>query len=304
MLRLFLSFLLATSGCGSAFGQQIIQVRWPTTQAAPPVALNQGAREWLPAFRLALTSLPEASIVALCLSQPQMLGLAQEDGQVLQKLTTDQYALMGRDALFQGVPSALPYCFSESRPAGGLATVYVPASATTGTPSIVFLHGYGGSFHWYLHVLKEAFPNHLILCPAYGISCGAVPPEYVRGAVEAVERKLSFRLSLPTLVGLSAGGFGACALYTDNPGQWSQMVCLAAHGREPAISRVSKRMRLKFMAGADEFFVKDGSFVRGVLRARSRGADVDSLLLPACGHFFLLQKRDESIATLRRWLGD
>lgn len=302
MPHLSLLLLMAWAGAGIASAQQIMQVRWPTGHAAQPVMLNGAAKEWLPAFRIALTSLPEASIITLCLSQPQMLGLPAEDGRVLQRLVSERYSLMAKDALFQAAPTSLAYCFSEAKPIEGLATVHVPASCTRTTPCIVFLHGYGGSFVWYLHVLVEAFPDHLIVCPAHGMSCGEVSREYVRESLAAVERRLGFALARPTLLGLSAGGFGACLLYAQRPDEWRQMICLAAYGRDPALSRFTRGMELRFMAGAEEFFVRDGSFQRGVQTARSKGAAVDAFLVPECGHFFLLQKRTETIATLQRWL--
>jgi pimeloyl-ACP methyl ester carboxylesterase len=261
-------------------------------------------KEWMPAFRLGLASLPEASVVTLSLSQPQLLGLSAKDAHELQKLTEERYALMAKDSLFRSAPSALPYCFAETRPAEGLATMHVPKSCAVATPCIVFLHGYGGSFLWTLHVLAEAFPDYLIVCPAYGMSCGMVPREYVREAIEAAEKKLGFTVAKPALVGLSAGGFGACMLYTEKPDQWQKMICLAAYAQDPALSRVTSGMNLRFIAGADEFYVIDGTFRRGADAAKRRGANVDSFIVPGCGHFFLLQKRDETIATLRRWLAE
>jgi hypothetical protein len=281
-----------------------MQVRWATVHAVPPVAFSGAAKDLLPAFRLGLASLPESSIVALCLSQPQVLGLSAEDARVLQGLTLDRYAIMAKEALFQTAPSALLYCFAEAKPAEGLATVHVPVSCTSATPCLVFLHGYGGSFLWYLHVLVEAFPQHLIICPAYGMSCGTISREYVREAIGAVEKKLGFKVSQPTLMGISAGGFGACMLYVQKPDDWRRMVCLAAYAREPMLSQVTARMDMRFMAGMEEFFVLDGSFQRGVGGAKQRGARVDSFLVPQCGHFFLLQKRAETIVRLRRWLAE
>jgi hypothetical protein len=294
--------IAALAASGAIHGQEVIQVRWPTVHASPSVTLHGAAKEWLPMFRWSLARLPEASVVAICLSQPQMLGLSAKDGQTLQSLSMERYAAMAKSPLFRAAPSALSYCFAEVKPAEGLATVHTPASCNSATPCVVFLHGYGGSFLWCLDVLVEAFPNHLIVCPAYGISTNTVPREYVLGAVAAVEKKLGFKISRPTLMGLSAGGFGACALYAQKSDEWQKMVCLAAYAREPALSRFGAGTDLRFMAGADEFFVLDGAFQRGVQGVKSRGARVDSFLVPDCGHFFLLQKRGESIAVLRRWL--
>jgi hypothetical protein len=298
------AFFLALVCASVAQAQKIEQVTWQTAHTAPPVTLHGSTKEWLPMFRMGLASLPESSVVALCLSQPQLLGLNAKEAATLQKLTAERYALMVKDAVFQKAPSALPYCFTDVKPVEGLGTVHLPAGCNPRTPSIVFLHGYGGSFLWQLHVLVEAFPQHLIVCPAYGMSCNAVPREYVRGAVEAAEKKLGFAMTKPSLMGLSAGGFGACALYAQKPDNWRRVVCLAAYAREPVVSQFAAGMDLRFIAGKDEFFVLDGSFQRGVDAAKRRGARVDSFLVPESGHFFLLEKREETIEVLRRWLAD
>lgn len=301
-MRILFHILAVLGVAGFNLAQEVVQVRWSASQVAPEVELRGVAKELLPAFRIGLGTLPEASVVAFCLSQPQILGLSVAEGQQLQKLTSERYALMEKDAAFRGAPSALPYCFSETRTKEGLATVYLPARCTDTSSCIVFLHGYGGSFLWYLHILAEAFPDHLIICPAYGMSCGAVPGAYVHEAVGAVEKKLGFKIERPTLMGLSAGGFGAFLLYAQQPLKWRKMICLAAYPRDPALQMASPAMDLRFMAGGDEFFVLDGSFSRGINVLKNRGARVGSYLVPGSGHFFLLQNREETLGILRQWL--
>src|SRR6185369_3210199 len=127
----------------------------------------------------------------------------------LQTLMAEEYAGISKDSVFNQVPSAIPYCFAAEKQKEGLATVYRPKELPAASRCIVFLHGYGGSLLWSLHVLVEAFPNHLIICPAYGISAGEVPARYVEEALAAVEHQLGLKIQKPVLMGLSAGGFGA-----------------------------------------------------------------------------------------------
>ena len=280
----------------------MVQVRWESRHTAPPVKLSGSSAEWLPAFRVALQTLPEAAIVALCLSQPQMLGLPEKDAEKLQRLTAERYTLMAGDPVFQRVPTSLPYCYSESRPSEGLATVYIPQTVGPETQSIVFLHGYGGSFLWYVHVLVEAFPEAVIVCPAYGMSTDGIPQAFVRESVAEAARVVGAALKTPVLMGLSAGGFGACKVYVDAPKEWRRLICLAAYAPDTTFTRYAKGMDVRFLAGSEEQFVANGYFQRGVRQAEGRGAVVYSQLVPDCGHFFLLEKREESLAVLKEWM--
>jgi pimeloyl-ACP methyl ester carboxylesterase len=231
-----------------------------------------------------------------------MLGLPAKDAEKLQRLSAERYTLMAGDPVFQKAPTSLPYCYSESRPSEGLATVYVPRNIGPDTQSVVFLHGYGGSFLWCLHVLVEAFPEAVIVCPAYGISADGIPSAYVRETVAEAARVVGVPLKTPALVGLSAGGFGACKVYVDTPKEWRRLICLAAYAPDTTLTRYGKGMDVRFLAGTEEQFVAGGYFKRGVRQAEERGALVHSRLMPDCGHFFLLEKREESLAILRDWM--
>jgi pimeloyl-ACP methyl ester carboxylesterase len=297
-----LVFALLCAVTPSLTAQKVVQVRWESRHTAPPVKLSGSSDEWLPAFRMALLTLPEAAIVALCLSQPQMLGLPEKDAEKLQRLTTQRYKLISADPVFQRVPTALPYCYSESKPSQGLATVYLPKNVEHDAQSIVFLHGYGGSFLWYLHLLVEAFPEAIIVCLAYGVSSDGLPAAYVREAVGEAAKVAGISLKTPVLVGLSAGGFGACKVYVDSPKEWRRLICLAAYAPDTTLNRYAKGMDVRFLAGSEEPFVANGYFQRGVKMAESRGAVVYSRLVPDCGHFFLLEKREESLAVLKEWM--
>lgn len=301
-MRAVLFCLLFICGVSTTAAQKVMQVRWESAHTSPPIKLGGPAGDWLPAFRMALQTLPESAIVALSLSQPQILGLSAKDAKKLQRLTAERYAMMAGDSLFQRVPTALPYCYSESRPKEGLATVYVPKVVGPDTSSIVFLHGYGGSFFWCLHLLVEAFPESVIVCPAYGMSTGRVPTAYIREAVKETAKVTHASLKQPVLVGLSAGGFGACQVYVDSPQEWRRLICLAAYAPDTVLGAFGPGMDVRFLAGAREDFVSSGYFKRGVQQAAQRQATVDARLIPDVGHFFLLEKREESVGILKEWM--
>lgn len=168
-------------------------------------------------FRLALNTLPESAIVALALSQPSLLGLTPAQAAKMRPLVAERYTQISSSSAYSGVESALPYCFAEKRPQEGLALVHVPDGADARTPVLLFLHGHGGSFLWYQHLLAEHFGNSIIICPAYGINTSTISGEYVEECVQAVGARLGQPVLKPVLLGLSAGGFGACDIYTRHP---------------------------------------------------------------------------------------
>ncbi|MCB1090710.1 MAG: alpha/beta hydrolase, partial [Verrucomicrobiae bacterium] len=269
---------------------------------SPPAMLRGQAAEWLPAFRVAVRSLPESAIVGTALSQSGVLGLPQEQGNRLLPLVTNEYLQMAQSPTYAKADSALPYCYGEAKPTTGFAQVYVPKGAKAATPAMVFLHGTGGSFLWYQHVLSKHFPDHLIICPAYGIGTHLLPATYFLECRSAVSKKLGIPITNPDLIGLSAGGFGACRLFAEIPDEFSQLICLAAFPDDAAIAKLRRGDRLRFLAGAEEPFVTSGDLQRRLERLRSKGAMVDERTVPLADHFFLLSHQKETAEILGNWL--
>lgn len=285
-----------------AYGAEVIQVTWPTTHASEPPQLASAAMRYLPAFRLGIQALPEAATVGLVLSQPALLNLNSEQASRLAPLTGERYGLMAKSAAFAKAASALPYCYSEQKPAYGLANVYVPDGVGAETPTIVFLHGYGGGFLWYQHYLSEVFPDRIIICPAYGVTTAFMPVAYLAECVAAVSKQLRLPLTRRSLVGLSAGGYGACQLYVAAPQGFSQFICLACSPPPDTVGRYPRDAQPRFLSGGDEPFVTSGEFLHTTGLIRKSCPGVEAATIPGADHFFLLTHREETTAYLRRWL--
>ena len=287
---------------GGAEAQEVLRVTWATRHASRPAALQKPAADLLPAFRAALSILPESNIVAMALSQPALLGLTEAEAARLRPLCTERYGLIQKDASFRKAPSALPYCYSEQTPTQGLASVYRPKNSSARTPCIVFLHGYGGSFLWSQHLLVEAFPDHIVICPAYGISSAMIPAAYLAECMGAMEQTLGHAIARPSLIGLSAGGFGAARVYAGAPDRFRGLIVLSAYPPEDTISKFDKRMTAYFLAGSREPYVASGQFARCIRSLQSRGARIESRTLQDADHFFLLSRREETLKIIRSWL--
>jgi predicted esterase len=283
---------------------ELVQVSWPTQHAAPVAKLEPTLQQWLPAFQLALDRAPESAIVSLALSQPTLLGLNLDQAKTLQPLVKLAYEKMAQSEIYGKANSALPYNFSSVRPTLGLASVYLPTTAGAKSPVLVFLHGYGGSFLWYQHYLSEIFPDHIIICPVFGISPATIPQQYVSEAMTAIAKTVGFSLSRPTLIGLSAGGFGACRLYVRDPSRYQRLICLAAYPPDETLVRFPSNASACFLSGALEPFVTSLDFHKRIQRIQRLCPNVVEMSIPEGGHFFLLTHREQTTRILQRWVAD
>jgi len=170
------------------------------------------------------------------------------------------------------------------------------------TPCLVFLHGYGGSFLWSQHLLVEAFPDHIVICPAYGISPAVLPAAYLAECMAATEQMMGHAIAQPSLIGFSAGGFGAARVYAGAPDRFRGVIVLAAYPPEDTLNRFEKRMTAHFLAGSREAYVASGQFARCIRSLQSRGARIESRTLQDADHFFLLSRREETLKIIRSWL--
>ncbi len=287
----------------SAVAAEVFQVTWPTRSASPPPRLSPEAEQLLPAFRLGLDHLPEAMVVDMCLSQPLILGLTREQAATLRPLAAERYALIAKNPAYACAPSALSYCFAPAKPGHGLASVHVPEQAGPDTSVLVFIHGYGGSFLWYQHFFSEVFPRHILICPAYGITTATIPQDYVAEAVAAVERKMDRKFGAPILVGLSAGGFGACRLYARHPERYARHLSLAAYPPDDVLNVFARGARPAFLSGGGEAFVVSGDFARRMRILRATCPSAQAGTIPGAGHFFMLTHREQTVTALRTWMG-
>jgi pimeloyl-ACP methyl ester carboxylesterase len=235
----------------------------------------------------------------MALSQPALLGLPPETAAQMQPLVAKRYEAIATDRVFQTAPSSLQYCFSVTRPATGRALLYSPANTSAKTPTIVFIHGYGGSFIWYQHFLAQAFPNHIILCPAYGVSPANIPATYINEALAAATRHLGHNVHAPTLIGLSAGAFGAARIYAAETRPYARLVLLAACPPTDILASFSSQHTIHLLAGAKEVFVTDGSWTRTLQTLKDRRILSHAYLIPAADHFFLLTHPAESTNWLK-----
>lgn len=278
---------------------ELVSLSWDTKYASPAQTIGGDAQPLLPAFRLGLSTLPESAIVALALSQPALLGLTPAQSATLAPLIAKRYELIAAAPEYSKAPSLLSYCYSDTRPTKGAALMHIPATATPKSPAIVFLHGYGGSFLWYLHWLAESLPDHIILAPAYGISPADPPVAYLTESMAAASQRLEFELPKPSLIGLSAGAFGACRVFVKDPDRFARLICLGGYPPDDTVRRFGGKQMIHFVAGAREPFVASGQLRSSLQTVRTFCPAATMTLIPDADHFFMLSRPDETRKALK-----
>jgi len=280
---------------------EVEAIAWNTRHAAPAATLEGKQKGLLPLIRLGVSALDESQVMQLTFLGGAALGLPPEKARSLHTLLAKRYRDIANDITFSSAPSALAYCYSAAKPDKGFASVYIPDSPAAKSNVILFLHGYGGSFTFYQHYLASAFPDHVIICPAYGISCANVPSAYLQECMDAVSKKLGFQVKRPVLMGLSAGGFGGFREYVRRSRSYAGFVCLAAYPPQGIVSRSPRDGRIRLVAGGDEHFVKNNLLRRLELSLKRRTMDYSSRLVPGQDHFFMLGAEKATKKILQDW---
>ncbi|MGJ8655839.1 MAG: alpha/beta fold hydrolase [Akkermansiaceae bacterium] len=296
-ISLFITWVLVLT----VVAGEVRVVTWDTDHAAVPAKLDEKQKNLFGIIRLGVSVVPEPKVMEFTFLGGSALGLSPEQARSLQSLLVNRYKKIEADERFSRLPSALPYCFSAKKPGNGLASVYVPDLVTGKTNVILFLHGFGGSFIYYQHYLASIFPDHVIICPAYGVSCSHISSVYLEECVEAVRKDVKVEFKKPVLMGLSAGGFGGFREYARRPGSYAGFICLAAFPPKDVIPVSPRDGRIRVVAGGDEVFVKNGMLGRAEDRLKRRTADYVSHLIADSGHFFMLSAEEATTVVLRKW---
>ena len=120
------------------------------------------------------------------------------------------------DPGFADATSAIPWCLAGVGAEEGHGFAYLPTVRQGGAlskdpvPTIMLLHGYGGSLLWTLWAIKNGFPEHVILMPSGGVDWGDQDVEQVRQYIKSfsseVESKREIKLDRPWLIAIGEGG--------------------------------------------------------------------------------------------------
>jgi len=297
ILLAFACPVFASQGAGN-----VQSVTFKTSVTPPVYRIPASLKKNEKVFRAGLEKLPEGMLVvgALLVGSGE-LGLSAKQSASLTPLMADTYRKIGADPAFADVPSALPYCFSTTRPKSGHYFLYRPKEIPKEPTCIVFLHGYGGNFQFYTWVLKEEFPEAVILAPSWSVSWYRGSATYLREMLADAEDRTGVRLARPWLMAISAGGRGGFLIYNRLPETFSGYVCLASAPETTTARRLRSDLRILMLNGTEDAMFTINSARRQAALAKRR---VPTLRMQEIdgNHFFILSKREQTFEAIRDFM--
>lgn len=233
---------------------------------------------------------------------PGPLRLSADQSAALRKGFRDVYSAIAADPFFAKLPSALPHAVSQDAARPGHYFLYSPPRLEPNARIIVFLHGFGGNFQFYLWLLKSAFPNDLIVCPSYGIAWSRDGGAYLEEVITHVGNRFDIAERKPWLIAISAGGPAGFAIYNAASAKFSGLICLASCPEERDIRSARDDMNILMIYGAkdDRFPVENVRAAVAMLRTRVRGLSVKEFA--AADHFFMLTMPKETFEAIREFM--
>ncbi len=279
-------------------------IRFKTAVTPPRCRLPGSLQKNEKLFRVGLQTLPEGLLVvgALVVGSGD-LGLSASQSTNLTPLVSEAYSKIYTDVAFANAPSALPYCFSTSKPTSGHYFLYRPDKIPDNPTCIVFLHGYGGNFQFYTWVLKEEFPDAVILTPSWGVSWHRGSTTYLKDMLVDAERRTGVRLRKPWLMGISAGGRGGFLMYNQMSNVFRGYVCIA-NAPERAVARsLRSDLRILMLNGTHDGMVPLPIARQQMQLAKRRVPTLRYQEIEG-NHFFLLTDRKSTFRAIREFMKD
>lgn len=212
------------------------------------------------------------------------------------------YAEIEAEDLFERVESPLLDSWFFDREHYWLA---VPPRAKGPVPLVVFVHGNGGTFQFYPHLLARAVVERglaiAFVSNGMGFWSGQDAADRIARVVDAVGREVEVDRSRVSLVGLSAGGPAVVEAALRSSGRYRSVVAVSAIFPEIG-ERSAPGTRLLILHGAED----PRASVEDARRARDdlarRGTPVELHVDPNEDHLAFLTARERWIPLVLDWV--
>lgn len=282
------------SGCHS--------VRFETANTHRGFRLRSGSPVIQELFRSGISSVPEPILVQAAVGGAGDLGLSSEQIKRLPTLFAKTYAGVVQDAQMSKLRSVLPYCLASASPKHGHYFFYVPDNVNQDTESIVFLHGFGGNFLFYLKLLKDQFPDHIIILPSWGGTWANGNSKYIREVYEDISERFAITIGRSHLMSISGGGAISFEIYSADVAWFSDLVVFSSMPRGLAIPQLKEELKVLMINGSQDVrFPIDA--VRGSAAALKRTVPEASLVELPADHVLFLSHVSQWRAAVRRSAG-
>lgn len=234
-----------------------------------------------------LQSIPEPLLVQAVLGAGAQVGLTSDQQHELKELFETTYSEINRDDQMAHMASALPYCLSSRPVTNGHYFLYIPADLAPTSETIVFLHGFGGNFQFYLKILKDEFPDHLIVVPSWGATWNNGNSRYIREVYDDIRQRFQIAISRAHLISISGGGAISFEIYSRNQQWFSDLTVFASTPRRSSIPLLRPDLSILMINGSQDsrFPISNVQRAFTLLRNRVPGSTLE---IVDSDHFFFL----------------
>jgi pimeloyl-ACP methyl ester carboxylesterase len=306
--RLLAAVSMLVFPAGQVFGGphavgKVESCAFSTRSLPPPFQVPTQFAEGYKLFQTSGNGLPEETLVkSVVLLGNSQFGLTEKEARGLYSNLDQVYGSISSDALFKNINSALPYCLADKRASQGHYFAYYPDKVTDDTQVIVFLHGFGGNFLFYTYLLKEEFPNAVVLLPSWSASWQDGTMQYLDDMYKDVKRKRPLSIHKPCLMAISAGGPAGFRLYNEHPDRFSCYVSIASAPPLAMVPALKADLKILMVNGKQDsgFRIAHVQSIASKLAGRLPHFQIHVL---DGDHFFLLSKREETFRVIKAFLG-
>jgi len=260
---------------------------------------------------------PEADQVAMGIGLAGWLDplLGSPKATRVRRLAMPLYESMAGDVAFREMGSVMGRAYAELRgrpPEAGHYVAVVPRTPMgVAPPAVIFLHGSGGNFSVYWHVLARLARDHgiAVVCPSFG--CGNWQREGgVAWALAAADDATArFRLDPGRMyvAALSNGGRGVTRLVAARPGRFRGVILISPVLEEAPIARGAEAgawrgMRVLLFQGARDERVPMGQVREEYRRIESAGATGTPVIFAEENHFLFFSQRRAVLDRIASWV--
>lgn len=286
------SVFLLTSVTADDAKRPCHSVHFPTTNHHRPFTFGSEQELFGDLLEQSLQSVPEPLLVQAVLGAGPQVGLTADQQQSLAQKFTKTYSDISRDVQMSHLPTALPYCLSSRPVKDGHYFLYVPPKRTAKTETILFLHGFGGNFLFYLKILKDEFPDHMIVIPSWGATWANGNSRYIREVYHDIRQRFRIAISTAHLMSISGGGAISFEIYNSNHWWFSDLTVFASMPRNHAIRSFREDLKILMINGSKDsrFPISNVQRSFATLKNRVPGANLETI---DSDHFFFISQIPE-----------
>jgi predicted esterase len=280
------------------YGQRKVESRDFKTQfAGADFIFPEKYKNFKALFYNALNTSSEKSIITLAIALGgKQIGLQTKDTEQLARIIPPIYEEIEEDEEFKNTKSALPYCLSSNKTQGHYF-IYTPEKKAKGT--ILFLHGYGGNFLFYMFALKKEFPDYKIIIPTYGVKWAKNGIPYLNDLLK--DLKIDNSKEKIWLMALSGGGPIGFEFYKKRFDRFKGYTCLASTPLDTQVAQIHKLSNILIINGKKDSPRLLQRVAKNVKAIKASNKKVKSHLIDG-SHFFMMTNRKETFNLIRKFI--